>query len=116
MAGTVMIRRCFNDEVVAMATRGHWAGPGGGQQVRRGRRVRPAAITQSQAAAAASAADAAAVAAVAATATTTTDAVTVPSLPPPPPSTFPPFSPLSIHDTRFLRRERTLASSMRTAM
>lgn len=51
MAGMVMIRRCFNDEVVAMATHGHWAGPGGGQQVRRGRRMRPAAITQSQAAA-----------------------------------------------------------------
>lgn len=33
MAGAVMIRRCFNDEVVAIAT---WAGPDGGQQVPRG--------------------------------------------------------------------------------
>ncbi|GLV38867.1 hypothetical protein CBL_05866 [Carabus blaptoides fortunei] len=60
MAGTVMIRRCFNDEVVAMTTGRCWAGRvarptlgrrSAGAAGRTARRQRRAAITQSQAAA-----------------------------------------------------------------
>lgn len=62
MAGTVMIRRCFNDEVVAMTTGRCWAGRvarptlgrrSAGAAGRTARWQRRAAITQSQAAAAA---------------------------------------------------------------
>lgn len=60
MAGTVMIRRCFNDEVVAMTTGRCWAGRvarptlgrrSAGAAGRTARWQRRAAITQSQAAA-----------------------------------------------------------------
>lgn len=47
MAGTVMIRRCFNDEVVAMATAG--IGQGRAAVSRCGGAARATAITQSQA-------------------------------------------------------------------